>query len=126
MSLSDAKSIDIVLGPTPHAKCTLIAVDSEDHANETQRFEKLRVKLLAYLNYIFGPQFAKAHPGVDSSDVLIGVICKNPPDALMREMTAIQPHADPHRSVRVAVVHSESGKLPWFVVPAAKTGGEPA
>lgn len=118
MGLDDAKSIDIVLGPTPHAKVTLVIVDGEVHADENLRFNKFLAKLRAYIGHVMCPQFAAAHPGVEPKDVLIGVLCKQPPNEVMLQMTEVRPTAPPDVSIRVRCAQYEPGSpFPWFVRP---------
>jgi hypothetical protein len=120
MSLHDVQRIDLVLGPARHAKCTLIIVDGEQHTDQTQRFEMLGRKLTAYFSYIQSTKFAEDHPGVDRSEVLIGVICQQAPSEEMLRLNILQSDDNPNISVRVAVAQHETGStLPWFVVPTS-------
>ena len=125
MGLDDTKSIDLVLNPTAHAKVTLVIVDGEKHADEKVRFDKFLAKLRAYVSYIVSPPFAAAHPGVEPKDVLIGVLCTQPPSEMMREVREVRPHARPDLSVRVSCVeYQPGGPLPWFVRPDGKPTAE--
>src|SRR5438552_19170833 len=109
MGLDDLNSIDIVLNPTPHAKRTLVIVDGEAHGDEEIRFTKLLAKLKCYVAYITSEQFSAAHPGVAPNDVMIGVMCSQPPNEGMKLIDRIRPHALPDVLIRVACVHYKSG-----------------
>lgn len=118
MALDDIKSIDFVLDPTPHAKLTLLIVDGVPHADEEARFNKFLKKLGAYVAYIIGPTFATDHPGVEPNDVLIGVLCAQPPNAAMKEMTEVRPAGKPDVSIRVICTQWRPGdEIPWFIRP---------
>jgi hypothetical protein len=116
MSLDDTGKIDMVLGPTRDAKLTLAIVDGVPHADENERFNKLVIKLRVYMTYLFGPsrQFAKEHPGLKPSDVVICVLSHDPPNEVMLEMETVRPHGDtdPEHQVRFKCFQYQPGKMP--------------
>lgn len=116
MSLDDTDSIDIVLGPTPHARLTLVIADGDSHADEGERLAKFAAKLKVYVGYVLGPQFGRDHPGVGPADVLIGVVCRQPPSEQMLGVTEVRPRGRPEAAIRVAVARQPSpGEVPWFL-----------
>jgi len=118
MGLDEIKTIDIVLNPTPHAKVTLLIVDGQPHADEEIRFNKFLKKLGGYVAYLTGPEFAKNHPGVETKDVLIGVLCAQPPNEVMKEMKEVRPSGKPDLSIRVICTQYRPGdEIPWFIRP---------
>ena len=120
MGLSDPTSIDLVLNATTHAKRTLVIVDGEAHTDEESRINQLLEKLKCYVAYITSEQFGADYPGVNPNEVLIGVMCSQPPTEGMRLVTQIRPHAAPDVLIRVSCVHYvRGGTLPWFIGPKA-------
>ena len=104
MALEDHDSIDIVLGPSRHAKLTLVAVDGRPHDDADVRFDLLARKLQAYLAYLSDPGFSQKHPGLRPSDALICVVCHDPPTEAMRQIQFVRPSGDPDPDHRVRVV----------------------
>lgn len=124
MALDDTSAIDIVLDATAHAKCTLLIMDGGTHADEEIRFAKLTKKLGSYVAYISGSQFAVDHPGVAADEVLIGILCSQPPSERMKQITHARPHGKPDVLIRVHCVHHVMGApLPWFISPIGKPPG---
>lgn len=118
MALDDINSIDFVLDATPRAKVTLLIADGGVHADEEVRFNKFLKKLGGYVVYVTGPEFARNHPGVEPKDVLIGVLCAQPPNAVMKEMTEVRPKEKPGVFIRVICIQYRPGdEFPWFIRP---------
>ena len=116
MSLANERTIDIEIGPTKHAKCTLLVVDGDRHADEVERVQRFVAKLKHYVGYILSDAFAAAHPGVSPGEVLIGVVCHQPPNGQMLAVTEVGPRGRPDAKIRVATAHCPlPSDMPWFV-----------
>ena len=124
MSLEDANTIDFILGPTRHAKTTLVVTDGRSHDDPAKRFELLAAKLRAYVPYLQGPEFIGPKAAMKPSDALVCVVCHDPPTEDMKQIQFIRPHGDPdpdHR-VRVVFAHYRLGMpLPEYFSPAPPT-----
>ena len=116
MGLKNERAVDIELGPTRHAKCTLLIVDGDKHADDVERLQKFIGKLKVYVGYVLSPGFAASHPGVEPRDVLVGVVCHQPPTAQMLAVTEVGPRGRPDAVIRVVMQHCPApSDMPWFV-----------
>jgi hypothetical protein len=122
MPLDDLEKIDLELGPTAHAKVTLVITDGQPHADQQRRLEKLVDKIQAYVSYVVNPQFAERHKGVKPADVLICAVCHDPPTEMMKKITSVRPAGDtnPDNLIRVVCVEHRPGMpLPEYFTPRA-------
>ena len=120
MALDDADTIDLILGPTRHAKAALVILDGRSHDDPAKRFDLLARKLRAYVAYLQGPQFVGPRAGMKPSDALVCVVCHDPPTEAMKQIQFVRPHADPDPDHRVRVVFAEyrpGQKLPEYFTP---------
>ena len=123
MALDEFDKIDMVLGPTKHAKVTLVALDGRPHKDQELRFRRFAEKLQAYVSYVLSPQFWAERPGVKPSQVLICVACHEPPSDLMTQVTSVRPtgDADPSHLIKVVCVEWRRGMpLPHYFTPLDK------
>jgi hypothetical protein len=116
VSLKNEQTVDIEIGPTSHARCTLLIVDGERHADEVERVQMFVAKLKHYVGVILSLDFAAAHPGVEPKDVLIGVVCQQSPNEQMLRVTEVGPRGRPDATIRVVLAHCPlPSDMPWFV-----------
>ena len=76
---------------TPDGKLLLLITDAGITADAELRFALLIDKLHTYVGYVLGEDFSRAHPKHKPSDVVIRVMCAQPPSPQMQGLTQISP-----------------------------------
>ena len=101
MSLRDTNKIDLV-AKNPEGGFTLFVLDLDHIADEQQRHYQLGQKLICYADYVASGQYREQAPAATPDTLTIRVICQEPPNASMQQITAIATREEP--IIRLPVV----------------------
>ena len=103
MSLEKTEHVDLVTKALDGREngIDLLMLDHGATTDEDERFRLLNQKLGTYVAYVMDDKFREAHPQTKPKDVLIRVLCKNPPTADMQIVEAVTPHGDWVNEIRV-------------------------
>ena len=106
MGLKDSGIVDMITKPLPGDDCKLVlfVVDDGSIADQLQRYQLLKSKLLSYLNFVSSEKFQSEHPGINHADVLVRVVHTTPPNEAMLDVQAIGPKGDAAQRMRVVFV----------------------
>jgi hypothetical protein len=109
----------------------LLIFDHGTTADETERYTLLTKKLAAYVNFVMSDAFRTENAQSKPTDVVIHVLCKNPPNSAMQTVQAVFPRGDRVNRIPVtfenlnefitrlggevpAAVESKSTKKKWW------------
>lgn len=93
MTLEDPSRIDIVTREKD-GRIALVIVDAGVTTDPQERFDMLLSKLKAYVNYVMSIKFKEQYLDVRARDVLISVVCRNPPTEAMKRIENVGPSGD--------------------------------
>ena len=107
MGLEDKSTIDIMTKSLEGLEngLELHIVDSGEVTDEMQRYRMLVEKVGTYLGFIMSAEFARDYPTTRPVDVVIRVLCKQPPNEAMQQVQAVFPRGD--RTNRVRVIYED-------------------
>lgn len=88
--LEEPDKIDMAVA-TPDGKLLLVITDAGITVDAEQRFALLLAKLRTYVGYILSDEFSRAHSKHKPSDVVIRIMCAQPPSPQMQGLTQISP-----------------------------------
>ncbi|MBL8536611.1 MAG: hypothetical protein JNM59_04340 [Hyphomonadaceae bacterium] len=90
MSLKDLNTVDIVMRvPGEDAKVALVAYDSGDVTEPSEREALLQHKLAFYSEFVRSGQFERANPALAGHLICIEVVCVLPPTDAMRRIESV-------------------------------------
>jgi len=102
MSLRDTELVDFIV-ENPHTEgFDLIALDSGDIEDPTQRYNCMIEKLKNYLCFVLDGQLYEQNPQAKEKPIRFCIISDIPPNEAMLKVEAIKPHDDPSACFPVA------------------------
>ena len=102
MSLQDTTTIDIAMKPPSGRGLDLVVFDSGEIADELRRYQLVLDKLMTYVEYVASGQYREQAADVAREDITIRVICKTPPNDVMKQIVSVVSRQQPE--VRLPVV----------------------
>jgi hypothetical protein len=104
LGLKETTTIDLITQPLPEDPCKLVlyVIDDGSVSDPTQRHKLLISKLACYMQFVLSEDCRLENPGIKLDDVLVRVLCKVPPNQLMREVQAVAAKNAPDGRLRVA------------------------
>jgi len=104
MSITRSDIIDLVtLLPGTPSRVALVVCDSGEPQDPASREGALQKKLAAYLQFIVSGQFATDYPQFLDRELLILVVCLNPPTEGMKKIDGIRDSRHPETFLPVEV-----------------------
>jgi hypothetical protein len=107
MSLEKLDQIDLVAELPGSNAISLIAFDTGEILDVSEREAALQKKLHGYLQFIVSGQFARMHPEHANREKNIQVVCMAPPTERMRAVKGIRDHDNPEVFFSVEVMSEE-------------------
>jgi hypothetical protein len=102
--LEEPDKIDMAFA-LPDGKLMLVITDAGITSDAEQRLGYFVAKLRTYLGYILSDEFTAEHPKHKPTDVVIRVMCAQPPSAQMQGMTRITPAERKDLSIPIEFQH---------------------
>lgn len=98
--LEESDKIDMAVA-TPDGKLMLVITDAGITADPDQRFALLLAKLGSYVGYVVSEDFSRSHPKHKPADVVIRIMCAQPPSTKMQGLTQVSPSGRKDLSIPV-------------------------
>src|SRR6266516_4029479 len=102
MSLEDTTKIDIVMYPQTASCLRLLVFDAGEISDELRRYQLVLEKLMTYVDYVASGQYREQSPDVAREDITACVVCRTPPNDVMKQIVSVVSRQQPE--VRLPVI----------------------
>ena len=102
MGLKDTDTIDIAMKPPGGHGLYLVIFDSGEISDQLRRYQLVTEKLMSYVEYVASGQYREWAPDVAREHVTVCVVCKTPPNDVMKQIVSIVSRQQPE--VRLPVI----------------------
>lgn len=103
MSLEDTTKIDIVMKPPNGRGLYLIVFDAGEISDELRRYQLIVEKLMTYVEFVASGQYREQSPDVAREDITACVVCRTPPNDVMKQIVSVVSRQQPEVRLPVTV-----------------------